>query len=277
MRRSVTPTTASVLWGAPLTVTINQASGQADPASTSTVLFTAVFSEAVTDFIGADVTVGGTVGGTLSAAVSTSNNITWTVTVSGMATTAGTVTADILAAKVLGIGNQANGASTSTDNSVAWNLPVPVTVDQASTQVDPTTGSTIAFTAVFAEAVAGFTGAGVVISGTAGGTKSATVATTDNITYTITVTGMATSSGTVIVTIPQGGATAVAAPNAGNAVANSTDNTVVWTAPAGSGGGGGSSGGGGGCGLGGGIGAFALAFLLGLRFAFTRSRREGGV
>ena len=48
-----------------------------------------MFSEAVTGFTGADVTLGGTVGGTLVAAVSSSNNITWNVTVTGMAVRSG--------------------------------------------------------------------------------------------------------------------------------------------------------------------------------------------
>src|SRR5437667_9218375 len=44
------------------TVTINQAAGQADPTSASPINFTAVFSEPVSGFTGAGVTIGGTAG-----------------------------------------------------------------------------------------------------------------------------------------------------------------------------------------------------------------------
>ena len=41
-------------------MTINQAAGQADPTNASPINFTVVFSEAVTGFHGADVTLSGT-------------------------------------------------------------------------------------------------------------------------------------------------------------------------------------------------------------------------
>src|SRR5437763_14313640 len=53
--------------------------------------------------------------------------------------------------------------------------PPAVTINQAAGQADPTSSSPINFTAVFSEPVSGFSGAGVTISGTAGGTKTATV------------------------------------------------------------------------------------------------------
>ena len=55
--------TAVVVAAAP-TVTINQAAGQADPTGASPINFTVVFSEAVTGFASADVTLSGTAGGT---------------------------------------------------------------------------------------------------------------------------------------------------------------------------------------------------------------------
>jgi len=100
------------------TVTINQASAQADPTNASPVLFTVVFSEAVTGFTGSDVSfAGSTVVGTLVASV-TGSGATYTVSVTGM-TGNGTVVASIPA------GAATNGpfnslASTSTDNSVTY-------------------------------------------------------------------------------------------------------------------------------------------------------------
>ena len=78
-----------------------------------------------------------------------------------------------------------------------------VTINQAGTQNDPTNASPINFTVVFSESVTGFTGADVSLSGTAGAT-TATV-TGSGTTYNVAVSGM-TSDGTVIASIPAGGA-----------------------------------------------------------------------
>ncbi len=56
------------------TVTINQKAGQADPANTSPINFTAVFNEAVTGFTGSDVTIAGTAGGTKTVIVTDSGD-----------------------------------------------------------------------------------------------------------------------------------------------------------------------------------------------------------
>src|SRR5438552_4641071 len=74
--------------------------------------------------------------------------------------------------------------------------PPAVTINQAAGQADPTNNSPINFTAVFSEPVSGFSGAGVTISGTAGGTKTVTV-TGGPSTYTVAVSGMS-SDGTVV-------------------------------------------------------------------------------
>src|SRR5437867_13356881 len=69
-----------------------------------------------------------------------------------------------------------NTASTSTDNRVSFDTPPPtVTSNQAAGQADPTSASPINFTVVFSEPVSGFTGTGVTLSGSAGGTKTVTV------------------------------------------------------------------------------------------------------
>src|SRR5436853_4212889 len=89
-----------------------------------------------------------------------------------------------------------------------------VTINQAAGQADPTRASPINFTAVFSEPVSGFTGAGVTLSGTAGGTKTVTVSGGPS-TYNVAVSGM-TTSGTVIATIAAGMASD-AAGNGNNA------------------------------------------------------------
>ena len=57
-----------------LTVTINQAAGQADPTNGSPINFTVVFSEAVTDFTAGDVTLGGTAGATTAVVTNPSGD-----------------------------------------------------------------------------------------------------------------------------------------------------------------------------------------------------------
>src|SRR5216117_3921829 len=100
-----------------------------------------------------------------------------------------------------------------------------VTIDQAAGQADPTSASPINFTAVFSKPVSGFTGAGVTLSGTAGGTKTATVSGGPS-TYNVAVSGMS-SAGTVLASIPAG----VAQDAAGNTntASTSTDNSVTFT------------------------------------------------
>jgi hypothetical protein len=209
-------------------VTIDQAAGQADPTSDSTIGFTAVFSEAVSGFTAADVTVSGTAGGTKTVTI-TGGPSTYTVAVSGI-TSDGTVAATIAAGGATDAAGNANTASTSTDNTVTFaaaDTTAPaVTIDQAAGQSDPSSASPIIFTAVFSEAVHGFTDADVAISGTAGGAKTVTISGGPS-SYTVSVSGM-TSGGTVVATIAVGAATD-AAGNA-NTASTSTDNTVSFTA-----------------------------------------------
>jgi hypothetical protein len=225
-------TDRQVTWNpVPPTVTINQAAANPDPDNTSPILFTIVFSEAINPatFTGTDVVITGTAGGTKSVALSTSDNITWTATVTGM-TTSGTVIANIPANAVQDLGGNNNTASTSTDNTVTWDVTAPtVTVNQAAANPDPDNTSPILFTIVFSEAIApaSFTAADVVITGTSGGTKSVALSTSDNITWTATVTGM-TTAGTVIANIAAGAVQDLAGNN--NIASTSTDNTVTWDA-----------------------------------------------
>ena len=207
-------------------VTINQAIGQSDPTNASPVNFTVVFSEAVTGFTAADVSlVASTAGGTLVANVTPVNATTYTVSVTGM-TTDGTVVAMIPAGAALDANNQPSTASTSTDNTVTYDVTAPsVSINQSGIQSDPTNAAPIQFTATFSEAVTGFTGADISFAGsTAGGTPSAVVA-GGPVIYTVVVNGM-TGSGTVVASIPAG-AVADSAGNA-NAASASIDNTVTY-------------------------------------------------
>ena len=110
------------------TVTINQAAGQTDPTNASPINFTAVFSEAVTDFATGDVTLTGTAGATTGTVteIAPNDGTTYNVAVSGM-TGAGTVIATIAAGVAQNGSAQTNAASTSTDNSVTYNHPPEIT------------------------------------------------------------------------------------------------------------------------------------------------------
>lgn len=100
------------------TVTINQASGQADPTSSSPIHFTVVFSKSVSDFATGDVTLSGTAPGSLIGTV-TGSGTTYNVAVSGM-TGRGTVVATIAAGEAHDAAGNPNELATSTDNVVTY-------------------------------------------------------------------------------------------------------------------------------------------------------------
>ncbi len=122
--RDATPDIGAYEYVTPLTVTIDQALGQADPTSGATIHFTVVFSAAVVDFATGDVTLGGTAGAT--TAIVTGSGTTYNVAVSGM-TVGGTVIVSIDAGRAQAAAGNANLASTSTDNTVTYNEPLPNT------------------------------------------------------------------------------------------------------------------------------------------------------
>ncbi len=207
---------------APPSVTINQAVGQADPTSGSTVQFTVVFSQTVTGFVAADVSLAGSAGTPVAALSGSGAN--YTVSVTGM-TSSGTVIATILAGVAQNTTGELNEASTTIDNTVTWIDVVPtVTIDQSLGQADPTSGSTVQFTVVFSQSVTGFTAAEVGLAGSAGTLLASLSGSGAN--YTVSVTGMVTDGGTVIATIPAGAAQD--SDGDGNIASASVDNTVTW-------------------------------------------------
>ncbi|MBI2396835.1 MAG: hypothetical protein HYV17_03500 [Xanthomonadales bacterium] len=110
------------------TVTIEQAAGQSDPATSQPVNFTVTFSEPVTGFATGDLTLGGSAGST--TAVVSGGPTVFNVAVSG-AIANGTLTASIAAGVATDLVGNPNAASTSVDNSVQLQLgqfnqvPVP--------------------------------------------------------------------------------------------------------------------------------------------------------
>ena len=204
----------------PPTVTINQASGQNDPTNQSPVRFDVVFSEPVTDFTAADVTLTGTAG--QGSPTLTGSATTYEVQVP--VTSDGTVIAAIPAGGAHDAAGNASTLATSNDRTVTYDITPPTaTINQASGQEDPTNDLPIHFDVVFSEPVSDFTAADVSLGGTAaGGSRSFTGSGT---TYVVSVSGL-TSDGTVIAAIAAG----AAHDAAGNASteATSDDRTVTY-------------------------------------------------
>lgn len=206
------------------TVTINQKVGQPDPTNINSAIYTIVFSEPMntSSLTAGDITLTGTTTGTATSLTNIDNR-TWEVTVTGL-TDGDTVTATIDAGKATDLAGNANLASTSTDNSITYDGSRPsVTVNQATTQADPTNTDSATFTIVFSEAInpVSFTASDITLTGTTGTVTSLT--TTDNITYTATVTGM-TSGDTVKMSLTADVATDLA--NNTDTASTSTDNSV---------------------------------------------------
>lgn len=103
-----------------------------------------------------------------------------------------------------------------------------VTINQATTQTDPTSVQPILFTAVFSRAVTGFSNTDVLVTGLAGAPTIVVTDSGDHMTYTVAVSGVANLE-TVRVTIPQDAATDTA--GLGNLASTSTDNRVTYRAP----------------------------------------------
>ena len=119
------------------TVTITQAGGQLDPTNTSPINFAVTFSEPVTGFVNADVTLGGTALPT--TAVVTGSSTTYNVAVSGM-TGNGTVIISLAAGVAQDAAGNTSAASTNTDNTVTYDTTAPtVTITQAGGSSIPPT------------------------------------------------------------------------------------------------------------------------------------------
>ena len=222
---SVASAPLSVTIQTSLAVTVNQAAGQIDPTSTQPINFTVVFTNPVGNFTSGDVNVTGTAGGSKVVTV-TGGPSTYNVGITGL-TTGGTVIVSLDPGVASDSAGNSNTISTSTDGTVTWAPGAPtVTIDQAAAQPDPTATTPINFTVVFSSSVTGFTGTDVVITGTAGGSKTVTV-TGSGATYNAAVSGM-TTAGTVIANIPAGVATS-SPGGVANLVSTSTDNVVTWS------------------------------------------------
>lgn len=207
--------------GARPTLVVEQQAGQADPAPTLPVRYSATFSQAVTGFDAADVVVTGTAGG--GGVVVTGSGADYVIEV-GTATTAGTIVVSVPADAATSSQGLGSTASTSSDAEVAFAPPAPsVTVEQAAGQADPAAVDGFAFDVTFSEPVEGLEPSDVVV---AGGTGASTVTIAGSgSTYVVTISG-ATQAGDVTASLSA--AAAVGAYGVPSEASTSTDGTVTY-------------------------------------------------
>ncbi|WIE50820.1 Ig-like domain-containing protein [Pseudomonas sp. GM17] len=177
-----------------------------------TSLVTITFSEAVSGFSNADLTVAN---GTLSAVSSSDGGITWTATFTP--TSSITDTSNVITLDNSGVTNASGnaGSGTTDSNNYAIDTVRPTaTIVVADSALG--VGQTSTVTITFSEAVTGFTLADLTV---ANGTLSG-LSTSDNITYTATLTPTASiSDSSNLITLDNTGIT----DGAGNAGSGTTD------------------------------------------------------
>ena len=115
------------------TVTINQDSGQSDPATGSPINFRVIFNDTVSGFATGDVTLSGTAGATTGVVseIAPNDGTTFNVAVSGM-TSDGTVIASVSENVATDAAGNGNTTAASTDNTVTFQPAIRLTINQAS-------------------------------------------------------------------------------------------------------------------------------------------------
>ncbi|HKM19689.1 MAG TPA: BspA family leucine-rich repeat surface protein [Candidatus Dojkabacteria bacterium] len=209
------------------TVTVNQADDQADPTNEDIIKFTIIFSEPINEdtFTRDDLEILGS--STAKVLLLTNvNNTTYTAYVNGMVS-GETVSLILPVDTVEDLAGNKNIASTSIDNSITYdNTPPSVTINQSSTQTDPTDINSIKYTVIFSKPIKEdtFTNEDILISGsTTAQVKSITkISETE---YEVEIENL-TNGETVTATIPADVLTDLAGNT--NVASTSTDNSVTY-------------------------------------------------
>ncbi len=179
-----------------------------------TSLVTITFTEAVTGFTNADLTIAN---GTLSAVSSSDGGITWTATLTptnAITDTTNLITLDNTGVQSVSLGTAGVGTSTSNNYTIDTVRPTATIVVADSTLM---AGETSLVTITFSEAVSGFTNADLTI---ANGTLTAVSSSDGGVTWTGTFTPSASITDTTnLITLDNTGI----ADLAGNAGSGSTD------------------------------------------------------
>ncbi|MGE1177070.1 Ig-like domain-containing protein [Pseudomonas sp. BW7P1] len=189
---------------------------------TSLVTFT--FSEAVTGFTNADLTIAN---GTLSAVSSSDGGITWTATFTPTASI--TDTTNVITLDNTGIADLAGNAGSGTTDSANYVIDtVRPTATIVVADSNLTAGETSLVTITFSEAVSGFTTADLTV---ANGTLNGLSSSDGGITWTATLTPTANITNTSnLVTLDNTGVSDLAG-NAGSGTTNSNNYAIDTARP----------------------------------------------
>ncbi|MFT0868268.1 Ig-like domain-containing protein [Pseudomonas sp. CAM1A] len=185
---------------------------------------TITFSEAVTGFTNADLTVAN---GTLSAVSSSDGGITWTATFTP--TSAITDATNLITLDNTGVADLAGNAGSGTTNSNNYAIDTQrptatIVVADSNLRI----GETSQVTITFSEAVTGFTNADLTV---ANGTLSAVSSSDGGITWTATFTPTSTiTDATNVITLDNSGVSD-AAGNAGSGTTNSNNYAIDTVRP----------------------------------------------
>ena len=203
----------------PPTATIDQALGQNDPTNASPIHFTVVFSKMVNGFTASAIDFSGsTDAGSLTATLSTSDQITFDVAVTGM-TDDGPVTISFAAGAATDGGGLQSEAPTVIDNTVTYDI-TPPTVTLGSPSATITAGGPITYTVTYADANFNsdtLTAADVTLNSTGDATGTVSVSFVDSTTELVTISNI-TGNGTLGISLASGTASDLAgnlAPAAG--------------------------------------------------------------
>ncbi|EGM76015.1 putative Ig domain-containing protein,BNR/Asp-box repeat protein [Rheinheimera sp. A13L] len=204
------------------TATIVVADSALGIGETSLVTFT--FSEAVTGFTNADLTIAN---GTLTAVSSADGGITWTATFTPTASI--TVATNVITLDNTGVADAAGNAGTGTTNSNNYAIDsVRPTASIVVADNSLTVGETSLVTFTFSEAVTGFNNADLTI---ANGTLTAVSSSDGGITWTATLTPTASvTDATNLITLNNTGV-ADTAGNAGTGTTNSNNYAIDTVRP----------------------------------------------
>jgi uncharacterized protein YuzE len=208
------------------TVTITDDEAGVANIAGGSVTYTFTFSQAVTGFTVADVSV---VGGTKAGAFATGTDgdTVYTLVVTPNANATVSMTVDVAAGAAVDISNNSSVAATQAVQAVDTLAPtVTITDDEAG--VANIAGGSVIYTFTFSQAVTGFTVADVSV---VGGTKAGAFATgTDGDTvYTLVVTPNANATASMTVNVAAGAAVDVS--NNGNVAATQALQAVDTLAP----------------------------------------------
>ncbi|WP_429531392.1 Ig-like domain-containing protein [Pseudomonas frederiksbergensis] len=190
-----------------------------------TSLVTVTFSEAVSGFTNADLSIAN---GTLTAVSSADGGITWTATFTPTASVGDTTNVITLAnTGVADLQGNAGSGTTNSNNYIVDTVRPTATIVLADTALK--IGDTSLVTITFSQAVTGFTNADLTI---ANGTLTAVSSSDGGITWTATFTPTTSiNDATNIITLDNTGIQATSSGNVGTGVTNSGNYTVDTVRP----------------------------------------------